>query len=80
MTKLVPVSAKQMIKILTELGFKFQHQKGSHTVFRHEDGRTTTVPVHPGENLDRSLIRKILIVKNINSGTFYYVLLTVPIR
>ena len=60
MTKLVPISAKQMIKILTQIEFKFQHQKGSHAVFRHEDGRTTTVPIHPGENLDRSMIRKIL--------------------
>lgn len=60
MTKLVPISAKQMIKILTQIGFKFQHQKGSHAVFRHENGKTTTVPIHPGESLDRSMIRKIL--------------------
>jgi len=36
------------------------HQKGSHTVWRHEDGRTTTIPVHPGKELPRGLIRKIL--------------------
>ena len=60
MTKLVPISAKQMIKILTQIGFKFQHQKGSHAVFKHEAGKTTTVPIHPGENLDRSMVRKIL--------------------
>lgn len=60
MTGLVPISAKQMIKILTRIGFKFQHQKGSHLVFRHSNGRTTTVPMHTGEDLDRGMIRKIL--------------------
>lgn len=60
MTRLVQVSAKQMIRIITGVGFAFQHQKGSHAVFRHADGRTTTIPIHPGENPDRSMIRKIL--------------------
>ena len=27
---------------------------------RHEDGRTTVVPNHPGEKLDRGLLNKIL--------------------
>ena len=27
---------------------------------RHSDGRTTLVPVHPGEEIDRGLIRKII--------------------
>jgi predicted RNA binding protein YcfA (HicA-like mRNA interferase family) len=36
------------------------HQRGSHTVWVHPDGRTTTIPVHPGKDLPRGLIRKIL--------------------
>jgi len=35
-------------------------QKGSHTFYRHDDGRTTTVPHHPGRDLSRPLIRSIL--------------------
>jgi predicted RNA binding protein YcfA (HicA-like mRNA interferase family) len=27
---------------------------------RHEDGRTTTVPVHAGQDVGRGLLRKIL--------------------
>ena len=27
---------------------------------RHTDGRTTVIPVHPGEEIDRGLIRKII--------------------
>jgi predicted RNA binding protein YcfA (HicA-like mRNA interferase family) len=35
-------------------------QKGSHVFYRHADGRTTTLPHHPGNDLARPLIREIL--------------------
>jgi predicted RNA binding protein YcfA (HicA-like mRNA interferase family) len=40
--------------------FKAIRQKGSHVFFRHPDGRTTTAPNHPGQDLSPALIRKIL--------------------
>ena len=58
--KLPLLSAKEIIKILTELGFQEIRQKGSHKYFRHPDGRTTVVPVHPGRDLGRGLLRQII--------------------
>jgi len=29
-------------------------------LMRHPDGRTTVVPVHPGEDIGRGLLRKII--------------------
>ncbi len=49
-----------MCKIVSKLGFEMVRQKGSHTVWRHEDGRTTTIPLHSGKKLPRGLIKKIL--------------------
>jgi len=49
-----------MEKVLVALGFQITRQKGSHVFFRHPDGRTTTVPSHPGRDLARPLIREIL--------------------
>lgn len=49
-----------MIKIIEKIGFEFARQHGSHMFFRHKDGRTTTIPNHPGEKLDRGLLNKIL--------------------
>ena len=49
-----------MEKILIRLGFEPVRQKGSHVFYRHPDGRTTTVPNHPGRDLARPLIREIL--------------------
>ena len=60
MSRLPQITAKQLIKILTELGFKIMRQSGSHVFLRHKDGRTTVVPNHPGEKLDRGLLNKII--------------------
>jgi len=49
-----------MEKLLLRLGFQIIRQKGSHVFYRHVDGRTTTVPNHPGRDLARPLIREIL--------------------
>lgn len=60
MSKLPQISARDLIKILTKIGFEVLRQSGSHVFLRHKDGRTTVVPNHPGENLDRGLLNKIL--------------------
>ena len=41
------------------LGFVEVRQKGSHKQFRHADGRSTTVPFHPGRDLSPILLRQI---------------------
>lgn len=60
MTRLSIVNYKTMEKILFRLGFQLVRQKGSHVFYRHPDGRTTTVPNHPGRDLARPLLREIL--------------------
>jgi len=60
MPKLPILSANAIIKILKKLGFKEIRQKGSHVFFSHEDGRTTVIPVHQGEDIGRGLLAKII--------------------
>lgn len=60
MTRLPIVSAKTMETLLRRLGFQAVRRKGSHVFYRHEDGRTTTVPHHSGRDLSRPLIAVIL--------------------
>jgi predicted RNA binding protein YcfA (HicA-like mRNA interferase family) len=59
-TKLSILSARKIIKVLENLGFKVVRQKGNHIQFKHIDGRFTTVPNHPGKDVGRGLLRKIL--------------------
>ncbi len=60
MAKLPLLSAKELSKILKKLGFEFKRQQGSHMFFEHPDGRTTVIPNHPGEEIDRGLLNKII--------------------
>ena len=56
----VPVlEPRQVIGILTTLGFTEVRQRGSHKRFRPPDGRATTVPVHPDRDLLPLLVRQI---------------------
>jgi predicted RNA binding protein YcfA (HicA-like mRNA interferase family) len=58
--KLPLMKAKEFIKILEKLNFSFVRQHGSHMFFEHKDGRTTVIPNHPTEDLDRGLMNKII--------------------
>lgn len=60
MSKLPILTARELIRILNRLGFEVIRQKGSHVFLAHEDGRTTIVSVHPGEDISRGLLGKII--------------------
>jgi predicted RNA binding protein YcfA (HicA-like mRNA interferase family) len=60
MSKLPILTGLELIKILEGIGFKTVRQKGSHVFLKHQDNRTTIVPIHKGKDVDRSLLRKIL--------------------
>ena len=60
MAKLPLMNAKEVTKVLKKLGFEFKRQHGSHMFFEHPDGRTTVIPNHPGDDIDRGLLVKII--------------------
>ncbi len=60
MTKLPLLNAKELSQILKKLGFMLKRQEGSHMFFEHSDGRTTVIPNHGGEEIDRGLLNKIV--------------------
>lgn len=69
--RLPALTARQIISHLGQHGFLLIRQKGSHTVYRHPDGRWTTVPIHPGKTLGRGLLRKILKDADIDPETLH---------
>jgi predicted RNA binding protein YcfA (HicA-like mRNA interferase family) len=58
--KLKPVEARIVIKALGRIGFLPVRQKGSHLFMKHPDGRSTVIPVHPGEDLGRGILMEIM--------------------
>ena len=71
MTRLPIVDFKAMEKTLLRLGFEVVRQKRSHVFYRHPDGRTTTLPRHPGRDLARPLVREILREIEITPDQFF---------
>ncbi len=59
-SKLPLIKARDVAKVLERLGFELKRQKGSHMFFEHPDGRTTVIPNHPTEHVDRGLLNKII--------------------
>ena len=60
MSRLILKDAKTIEKLLLMLGFVKKRQKGSHTFYKHIDGRSTVIPFHSNKNIARPLLRKIL--------------------
>jgi predicted RNA binding protein YcfA (HicA-like mRNA interferase family) len=47
-TKLPELKLAKITRALERLGFEKVRQSGSHAIYKHGDGRWTTIPVHPG--------------------------------
>jgi len=60
MTRIIPISGRDLCKILEKIGFEKVYGKGSHIRFKHPDGRRTVVPVHSNEEIGVGLLREIL--------------------
>lgn len=54
------VTGDGLVAALERAGFRVLRVKGSHHFLRHEDGRSTVVPVHSGEIIGPGLLHRIL--------------------
>ena len=61
MPKLPVIKGAELISLLSKVGFDVVRQRGSHVRMRREkDGKVVTIPNHPGQDLDRGLLQKII--------------------
>jgi predicted RNA binding protein YcfA (HicA-like mRNA interferase family) len=60
MSRIPRVTGSDLIAALAKIGFRVLRVKGSHHFLRHQDGRSTVVPVHSGETIGPGLLHKIL--------------------
>lgn len=60
MAKLPKLTGKELGKIIEKFGFVYSHTTGSHMVYKHPDGRKTTIPHHSGEEIGPGLLNKII--------------------
>jgi predicted RNA binding protein YcfA (HicA-like mRNA interferase family) len=61
MPKLPLLTGPELRSILLKVGFVDDRQKGPHLRMRRErDDKVVTIPMHPGRDLDRGLLRDII--------------------
>lgn len=58
--KLPALTGADVVRALERAGFVVSRIRGSHRFMRHDDGRSTVVPVHAGETIGPGLLAKIL--------------------
>jgi predicted RNA binding protein YcfA (HicA-like mRNA interferase family) len=55
------VTAKQLVHVVGQLGFRFDRQKGSHAVYiREMDKARVVIPMHVGKDIRRKTLAGIL--------------------
>lgn len=60
MAKLPKLTGKELAKIVEKFGFAYSRTTGSHMVYKHPDGRKTTIPHHAREEIGPGLLNKII--------------------
>lgn len=60
MTRLPRITSRELVKVVQKFGFVLSRQKGSHAVFKHSDGRRTTIPIHSKQIIGPGLLNKII--------------------
>ena len=70
MSKLPVISAKELLKILSKIGYSVDHQTGSHIIIRNKNYpyRRITVPNH--KEVARGTLRAILRQSGLTLGEF----------
>lgn len=58
--RLPRISGKKMQQLVEDAGFVGRAAKGSHTFYKHADGRKTVVAAHAAHDLSVTMIAKIL--------------------
>jgi predicted RNA binding protein YcfA (HicA-like mRNA interferase family) len=60
LARLPKLTGKEVAKVVEKVGFVYSHTTGSHMVYKHKDGRRTTIPHHAGEEIGPGLLNKII--------------------
>lgn len=58
--KLPRVTAKDVVRVIEKTGFTLSRQSGSHRIFKNNEGKRITVPMHSGKILHPKILKSIL--------------------
>jgi predicted RNA binding protein YcfA (HicA-like mRNA interferase family) len=68
------VKAKDFIKVIEQLGFYFDRQKGSHAIYKNDEGKRVVVPIHSGKDIKQGTLSGMLQDIELDKGAFFKLL------
>ena len=74
MSNFPSVKAKDFIKVIDKLGFYLDRQKGSHAIYKHDDGRRVVVPIQVRKDLKQGTLMGMIQDLGIDKNTFFELL------
>ena len=74
MSNFPSVKAKDFLKVIHKLGFHLDRQKGSHAVYKNDDGRRVVVPIQVGKDLKQRTLMGMIQDIGIDKNTFFELL------
>jgi len=74
MSNFPSVKAKDFIKVIENLGFYFDRQKGSHAMYKNSHGLRVVVPIHSGKDLKPGTLMGMIQDIGIDKETFFQLL------
>jgi predicted RNA binding protein YcfA (HicA-like mRNA interferase family) len=74
MSNLPSVTAKDFIKVIEKLGFYFDRQKGSHAIYKDNQGNRVVVPIHAGKDLKQGTLLGMIKDVGIDKEAFFKLL------
>lgn len=74
MSNFPSVKAKDFIKVIENLGFYLDRQKGSHAIYKNSQGLRVVVPIHSGKDIKSGTLMGMIQDIGINKETFFELL------
>jgi predicted RNA binding protein YcfA (HicA-like mRNA interferase family) len=74
MSNLPSVTAKDFIKVIKKLGFYLDRQKGSHAIYKDNQGNRVVVPIHSGKDLKQGTLLGMIKDIGIDKQAFFKLL------
>jgi predicted RNA binding protein YcfA (HicA-like mRNA interferase family) len=71
MSNLSSIKAKDFIRVIENLGFYFDRQKGSHAIYKNTNGLRVVVPIHQGKDIKPGTLMGMIQDIGIDKETFF---------
>jgi predicted RNA binding protein YcfA (HicA-like mRNA interferase family) len=68
--KLPRITAREVEGAINKIGYYPKRQSGSHIIYKNQDGKRITLPIHPEKIIHPKIIKRILIENNLTIKKF----------